>query len=111
MICPVTRAYLQTRGLIVKTITVFILGMFLVACSSTQGEFDNSKNLFLDNIYDHNISNNNNKNDTNNVAAAAFSVALATAIGAINESGSECSKECVQELKKSIANRTKRKER
>lgn len=99
---------IQTKGLMMKTITVFILGMFLVACSSTQGQVDNSKNLFSDNTYDHN---NNSKNYTNNVAAAAFSVALATAIGAINESGSECSKECVKELKKSIANRTKRKER
>jgi triphosphoribosyl-dephospho-CoA synthetase len=93
-----------------KNITVFILGMFLVACSSTQGEVDNSKNLFSDNIYDLNTPNKKRQLDTNNVAVAALSVALATTIGSINNGSSECSKDCEKELKKYIENRTKNKD-
>jgi len=97
----------RTKGLIMKTITICVLGLFLVGCNSTQDEGDYSKNLFPNDI---NTPNMKHKTETNNVAVAAAGVALATVVGAINKNNFECEKECEQALKKAIANRTKKKE-
>jgi len=109
-----TNAYLysdgiiiRTKGLIMKTITICVLGLFLVGCSSTKNEVDYSKNLFPNDI---NTPYKKRNTETNNVAVAAAGIALATVVGAINKNNFECEKECEQALKKAIANRTKKKE-
>ncbi len=87
-----------------KITIVSILGVLLLGCASTENEVRHSDDYLTNISNEHPVLH----RDKAGIKEAFVGVALATTIGALTKDSFKCEKECEDELKRSIAEKTKK---